>query len=371
MKKVFQPVSRRWIIRVCFLSVSLILADQSFAQYSKLDDWMELYTKKMGGRAILIIYKNDSLIYNKSVGDMNHRQKSLNSYVAKKMNRKADPDDYGLDSRELIASCSKWYSAALIMTFVDEGRLGLADTVGKYLPVLSAHGKGNITISDCLSHLTGIRAPSLKKSLEGLKNISSMDQAIQEIADMPMEGEPGKTFHYSSVGLQMAASIVEKISGESFEKLFADRIAMPLGMKNTDFGNRPFVLPAGGATSTPGDYMNFLIMILHKGNYMGKQILSAESVNKMEMNRMDAGVKIAYTPEQADGLGYGYGEWVMKNSKQGVPSSWVTSPGLFGSFPWVDNENHYCAFLMTFYINNSGRQGRYFELKKLVDDSIR
>jgi CubicO group peptidase (beta-lactamase class C family) len=371
MKKVIQRVRGKWTIRICFLSICLTLAGHSFGQYSKLDDWMELNTKKMGGRAILVIYKNDSLIYNKSVGEMTHHQKSLNNYVAKKMNREVDPDDYTLDSRQLIASCSKWYSAALIMTFVDEGRLNLNDTIGKYLPMLSTHGKGNITISDCLSHLTGIKAPSIKKSLEGLKYISSMDQAILEISEMPMEGEPGKTFHYSSVGLQIAASVIEKISGETFEKLFADRISKPLGMKNTDFGKKPFVLPAGGAISTPGDYMNFLIMILHKGNYMGKQILSAESVNKMEMNRMNAGVKIAYTPEQSGELGYGYGEWVMKNAEPGMPGPWVTSPGLFGSFPWVDNENHYCAFLMTFYINNSGRQDRYFELKKLVDNSIR
>ena len=49
----------------------------------------------------------------------------------------------------------------------------------------------------------------------------------------------------------------------------------------------------------------------------------------------------------------------------------MTSPGLFGSFPWVDSENHYCAFLMTFYMNNKGRVERDLELKRLVDESVR
>ena len=67
----------------------------------------------------------------------------------------------------MIASSSKWYSAALVMTFVDEGKLRLTDTVGTWLPVLSTHGKGRITIGECFSHLTGIKEPPLKEIAEG------------------------------------------------------------------------------------------------------------------------------------------------------------------------------------------------------------
>ena len=370
MKKRIEELSMAGIKKSCLFLVIICFAGISSAQsgYSKLDDWMEANTKEMGGRAILVIYKNDSIIYNKSVSDMNRRQKTMNKYVAKKQGKDANLEEFTVDSRQLVASCSKWFSAALIMTFVDDGKLRLSDTVGAYLPVLSAHGKGDITISECLSHLTGIKAPPLKESLKGMKNITSMDQAIEEIANLPMEGKPGKTFHYSSVGLQIAGSVIEKISGKSFETLFAERIAQPLGLKNTDFGRRAVTLPAGGASSTPVDYLSFLTMILHKGHFNGKQILSEKSVNEMEINRIDPDVKIGYTP--AEELDYGYGEWVSKNSPAGIPGKWVTSPGLFGSFPWVDNENNYCAFLMTFYMPNKGRQNRYFELKKLVDESF-
>jgi CubicO group peptidase (beta-lactamase class C family) len=271
----------------------------------------------------------------------------------------------------LIASCSKWLSAALVMTYVDEGKLRLNDTVGKYLPLLSMHGKGNITISDCLSHLTGIKAPSMKESIRDMLKLNSMDEAIEQIANMPMEGEPGKVFHYSNTGLQIAGAVVEKISGLSFQNAFSERIAKPLGLKNTDFGNRPVAMPAGGASSTPEDYLNFLTMILQQGTFNGKQILSKESITEMEINRIGPEVKIAYSPAEAEGLGYGFGEWVVKTTIPGKPSAWVTSPGLFGSFPWVDNKNNYCAFLMTFYLNNKGRNKRYLGLKQLVDDSLR
>ena len=188
-----------------------------------------------------------------------------------------------------------------------------------------------------------------------------MDDAIATIATMPMEGEPGQVFHYSNEGLQIAGAVIEKISGKSFEALFAERIASPMGLKNTDFGHAKVALPAGGAFSTPEDYLNFLVMILNKGTFNGKRILSEQSVTAMQVNQVTKGVKVAYSPAEAGNFGYGYGEWIMGNQS-------VSSPGLFGSFPWVNNDKKYVAFLMTFYINSNGRHERYVELMKLADE---
>jgi CubicO group peptidase (beta-lactamase class C family) len=83
----------------------------------------------------------------------------------------------------------------------------------------------------------------------------------------------------------------------------------------------------------------------------------------MQVNRISPDVTIAYSPAEAGtGLGYGYGEWVMGSA--------VASPGLFGSFPWVDPGAGYCAFLMIFYLKSDGRGQRYAELKKLVDGAL-
>lgn len=341
------------------------------ADFSKIDDWLAGNVSKMGGRAILVIYKDGQIIYDHAENELSRRQKLVGRFIAKRQGKKANTDDYTATTRQMIASCSKWYSAALVMSFVDEGKLKLADTVGKFLPVLSAHGKGNITISECLSHMTAIKAPDLKENLQDMRKVNSMDEAIAGIAEMPMEGEPGKVFRYSNVGLQIAGAVIEKISGKSFETLFAERIARPLEMKNTDFGKGKVALPAGGASSTPEDYINFLVMILDKGTFHGKRILSENSVNEMQVNRLDPSVKIAYAPAEAGNFGYGFGEWVMESAATTNISTVVTSPGLFGSFPWVDNNKKYCAFLMTFYVKNDGRNQRYKELKKLVDEAIR
>lgn len=360
------------LMKTLFLCILLSLTTYSYCQYdfSRLDTWMEENAEKMGGRAYLIIYKDGKIVYSHSENEMSRRQKLVGKFLARRQGKSANTEDYTVSTKQPIASCSKWFSAALVMTFVDEGKLKLSDTVGKFLPVLSAHGKGNITISECLSHMTGIKTPSLKESLEDMRGTNSMDDAINAIAVLPMEGEHGRVFHYSNAGLQIAGAVIEKISSKNFEQLFAERIAAPLLMKNTDFGRGKVALPAGGANSTPQDYNNFLVMLLNKGVFNNKRILSENSVAEMQINRVTKNVTVAYAPAEAGDFGYGFGEWVMENnnSEQSIA---VTSPGLFGSFPWVDNNKKYTGFLMTFYLKNDGRNARYKELKKLVDDCLK
>jgi CubicO group peptidase (beta-lactamase class C family) len=358
----------RFLFTTLFLFIfSTIISAQNF---SKVDNWLQQNAESLGGRTVLMVYKDGKIVYSNAVNEMTRRQKIGSKLIARRMGKEANTDDFTTTSRIAIASCSKWLSAALIMTFVDEGKLRLTDTVGKLLPVLSQHGKGNITIDQCLSHRTSIKAVALRESLEQMKEINSMDEAIEKIAELPMEGEPGKVFHYSNVGLQIAGAVIEKISGKSFETLFAERIAKPLGMKNTDFGKGKVPLPAGGAFSTTEDYTNFLVMILNKGIFNGKRILSEQSIKQMQVNRVMPDVTVAYSPAEAGSWGYGYGEWVMETSTVNHLTKAVSSPGLFGSFPFVDNEKNYCAFLMTYNIKNKGRNEKYKELKSLLDEAI-
>ncbi len=338
--------------------------------FEKVDQWLADNAEEMGGRTILVVYKDGKVIYTGSKDQMTMKQKFATRMIVRKMGKTPNLDSFTQTTKIPIASCSKWLSAALVMTFVDEGKLKLTDTVGKYLPILSKSGKGGITISQCLSHLTGIQAPPIKEALQDMKDIHSMDQSIQNIADMNIEGKPGTLFRYSNVGLQMAAAVLEKISGKSFETLFAERITKPCGMVNTDFGKGEVAFPAGGAWSTPNDYLNFLVMILNKGSINGKRVLTEKSVNEMQVDRITPAVKVAYAPTEAGNAGYGFGEWVLKASGPQNPTPAVSSPGLFGSFPWVNNDKHYAAFMMCFYFKNDGRHERYYALKQLVDEAL-
>ncbi len=190
-----------------------------------------------------------------------------------------------------------------------------------------------------------------------------MEQCIAYIAAKPMHSEPGEAFYYGSDGLQIAVAILETISGKKFETLFRERIAEPLGMMNTTFGSGPVALAAGGARSTASDYMKFLLMILNEGKVDGKQILSPTSVKEMQRNRIPGKV-IAHSPDESGSWGYGFGEWV-------VNAHTVSSPGLFGTFPWINSKQKYAAILFTFNLKFKGRHDKYRELIRLVDKAVK
>jgi len=360
----------KYIAGLFFLLLTITVA-KAQNKFSKIDTWLAANTAQMGGRSFLVIYKNGHIVYASGKNDMSGMQKMVAQMIAKRTGKPLNIEDYTITTRQPIASCSKWLSAALVMTFVEEGKLKLDDTVGKYLPALTKSGKGNITIEECLSHRTAIKAPLLKDDLAEMRAEQNMDDAIKDIAAMPMEGKPGTVFRYSNVGLQIAGAIIEKIGGKSFEDLFEQRIANPLNMKNTDFGHAKVALPAGGGNSTPEDYINFLTMILNKGMFNGKRILSEKSISLMQIDRIAANnTTVAYSPAEAGDVGYGFGEWVNKGASLNTPAIVVTSPGLFGSYPLVDNNKQYTAFLMTFYLKSDGKQKRYQELKQLIDEAI-
>ena len=92
---------------------------------------------------------------------------------------------------------------------------------------------------------------------------------------------------------------------------------------------------------------------------------------EMQKNRVAKDTKILSSPAEAGNWGYGFGEWVIDDATGDMRSNAVTSPGLFGSFPWVDNQLKYAGFLFTFYIKSKGRNERYRELKKIVDDALK
>jgi CubicO group peptidase (beta-lactamase class C family) len=360
------------------LNCSLLLGFMLFYQichaqynFSETDKWLEKNTAEMGGRASLLIYKDGKIVYSNTLNELSRKQKIIAKMIARKTGKdtKELTKDFSPEAKIAIASCSKWLSAALIMTFIDDGSLQLNDTVGKYFPVLSLNGKGKITIAQCLSHTTGINPGDIKTSRNTFSEASNMDEAISLIAPLPIDGPPGETFRYSNVGLQIAAAVIEKISGKDFKTVFAERIAAKCDMPNTDFGNKPLPLPAGGAFSTPTDYLHFLQMILNNGMYNGKKVLNKESILLMQQN-YKGDKKTMYSPDEAGEWGYGLGEWTMNKVGPNERPDAVSSPGLFGSFPWIDNKKKYAAVLFTYNIKNKGRAEKYISLKKTVDDAI-
>jgi CubicO group peptidase (beta-lactamase class C family) len=333
-----------YALTLCALFLSLQKASAQY-DFTETGNQIEKYKSQLGGNVATIIWKDGKVIYQKENGNME------------------------VDKVAAIASCSKWLSAALVMSFVDEGKLSVEDTIGKYLPVFTQYGKGQIKIKNCLSHTTGLESEPLNLfSIMKENSYSSLEAQVNDIAkNRKIIAEPGAAFRYSSMGLSIAARILEVITHKDFETLFQERIAVPLGMKNTSFGKR-LASPSGGARSTANDYMQFLIMILNKGEYNGKRILSEKSVTQMQQAQTTL-QSIKYAPKGAEGFNYAFGEWIEEADKNDR-SIVLTSPGLFGTWPYVDNCRHYaCIFFVRKFISETTKQ-IYLHLKETIDKQI-
>ena len=121
-------------LKVIPLCLFLLIFQAASAQYdwSRLEAELVSRQQQLGKELVILIRKDDSLIFKKEIGSFNTKTQAP------------------------IASSSKWLTAALVMQFGDEGKLSLDTKVVDYIPEFGKYFKSYITIGDCLSHMTGI-----------------------------------------------------------------------------------------------------------------------------------------------------------------------------------------------------------------------
>lgn len=322
----------------------ICLTAKSQYNFTQVDNLLTQNQKTLGGDVAALIYKDGKIVYKKELGD------------------------FTIKTPAPIASCSKWLTAALVMTFVDEGKISLDQKVSDFLPIFETYGKTYITVRQCLNHTTGITDKGLLVNLIQRRKFETLDEEVISFVKREIADNPGKTFHYGNIGLNIAARVLEVVSKKSFETLMRQRIFVPLEMKNSTFSSDNAPNPSGGATSTANDYMNFLVMILNKGMYKDKRILSEKSIAEMQTVQTKGLIK-KYTPKVAEGYEYGLGEWIQEQDENGN-STVVSSPGLFGTWPYVDKcRNYACIFFVKKLINEE-RKDIYLEMKKKIDEQL-
>lgn len=246
-----------------------------------------------------------------------------------------------------IASASKWIAAALIMTGVDRGELSLDDTVGKFIPEAPAAVKG-ATLRQLLSHTSGISG----QAIQTVRNVSSLEESVMRIFAAPLARPPGTAFAYGGSSIQVAALMLERATRQPFAKLMRDRLTTPLGMRTARVGSPPSwgtgEVPwvAGGMAVSLDDYRRFLTMILDRGTFEKRRVLSERSVDLIETN-MILGVPIAYAPRAAGAdAGYGLGVWCENMTSAGRCGR-ISSAGAFGTYPWLDREHGRAGVFLT------------------------
>jgi D-alanyl-D-alanine carboxypeptidase len=155
------------------------------------------------------------------------------------------------DMRYGIGSISKQFTAACVLLLQQEGKLSLDDAVAKHLPGLT---RGNeVTIRELLSHTSGYQdfwpqdyvPPAMAKPI-------SPQAVLDHWAKQPLDFDPGTRWQYSNTNYEIAALIVEKVSGKPFYEFVRTRILDPLKITSAvDFDSK------GPSAVEPVGYMRY------------------------------------------------------------------------------------------------------------------
>ena len=318
-----------------------------------------------------------------------------------------------------LYSMTKPIVCTALMTLLEEGRFRLIEPLAKYIPafgevkVLEADGKQvapvrPILIRDLMTHMSGLSYHFVEEEGVGkmyteaklLGAHHTLQAAIDDLARFPLAFQPGSRWRYS-VGIDVAARVIEVISGRPLGAFLRERLFEPLGMIDTAFGvapedrdrvaamyGRPDVLAAGptmgsefvawmagvndrldvsksypvdspdvfmrgghGLFSTVGDYFRFAQMLANGGELDGERIIGRKTLELMHSNYLPTSL----LPLEIGGLplsGYGFGlgsRVLMDVAQSGAPGS-VGEFGWSGAAKthyWVDPREELVGIFMT------------------------
>ncbi|SES33087.1 CubicO group peptidase, beta-lactamase class C family [Lentzea xinjiangensis] len=128
-----------------------------------------------------------------------------------------------------VASVSKSFTAAAVMTLVEDGRVGLDDEVHDHLPQLPPR----ITVRRLLNQTSGISDDSV--DIGRLTEARTLAEYVDLLPPVDAAG-PGTRFAYSNVNHNVAARLVEVVSGQSYEDYLRRHVFEPLGMHDSRAG---------------------------------------------------------------------------------------------------------------------------------------
>ena len=139
------------------------------------------------------------------------------------------------DTPFLIASPTKPMTVSAVMWLRERNQLELSDPVVKYLPQFQNDGRGAVTIKHLLTHTSGL-PDMLPENVELRRRHAPLSEFVARTCKTRLLFRPGEKVSYQSMGILLAAAIVEKISGQPMPAFLAANIFGPLGMTRTSLG---------------------------------------------------------------------------------------------------------------------------------------
>ncbi len=279
------------------------------------------------------------------------------------------------DQRYLMFSMTKVQTMTAMMQLVEQGKISLEDEVGKFLPayrnlkVEDEKGlrdlQAPLKIWQLLSMQSGLdydlSRPGILRVLKEKGQAATTRELVDAFTESPLKFEPGTHFLYS-LSHDVAAAVIEEVSGMRFSEYLRKNLWEPLGMTDTFFAkpdneglerlaqqyivNEKGIVPmeqtcnyqlsesyeSGGAglVSCTEDYARLADTLACGGETAdGKRILRPETVERIKQNLLgEASLRDIVTTMGRKGYGYGCGMQVLLHPEL------VDSPAPAGIFGW-------------------------------------
>lgn len=250
------------------------------------------------------VVKDGKIVYNNSFGYKNLEEKT----------------PLANDDVMRIASISKSFTATSLLQLVDKGIISLDDDVSDLIgfKIRNPHFPDDtITLRMVLSHTASIR------DKEDYFTLDHLNPAVYgDCEESYFQYRPGKGYNYSNMGLNLAGTILEKVSGVRFDDYVRENVIWKLGlygghnidsldaskfaliysrengeyvrsegayrsradeMPNYIFGySSPIFSPTGGVKISAHDLAVYMMMHMNYGEYNGVRIISEESAKAMQ-----------------------------------------------------------------------------------------
>ncbi len=219
------------ILKKAVLSACLLVSGIAYAQESIHKQIEQLcseayHTKNFNGSAIVL--QNDSVLYSGSKGFANEEWEVENT----------------ADTRFKIGSCTKQFTAAIILLLAEEGKINLDSTIATYWPEYPKPAGNQITIDQLLSHKSGIPEYFAMTQVQNrMAQENNPEDFIQCFWNEPLDFEPGSSFKYSNSGYYVLGYLIECVTGKNYAEVLQKKILDPLKMNQTGVDNAFQIFP--------------------------------------------------------------------------------------------------------------------------------
>ena len=179
----------------------------------------EVESKRLGAGAILVA-RRGRVILNKGFGHLS---------------AKRDSPAVKPGSVFILGSIAKPVTAAAVMLLVERGLVALDDCATLHLPEFRGGQRNHVRMRDLLRHTSGL-PDMLPENAELRRRHAPLRAFFEHTCQTLLLFPPGAQFRYQSMGILLAAAIVEKLTGKPLRDFVRDEIFAPLGMNQSSFG---------------------------------------------------------------------------------------------------------------------------------------